>query len=425
MICDIANYVEGGKQSASPPQQWLIKRHLSLERRCGLHSIPEYCNGKSELRSPVTVRKRFVPSKTLIYVAGVILMSSACTPTPNESMLITKEIRLSPGHLTAPQLIVRAANGDYVVAGAVAGDHSPWAIRVSASGEKIWEYVEGGSGGWSDRSMPGQGFFGAVDLPSGETMLCGRKGKLAEMPFVVRIRHDGSVVEERVITPSKPARMGVIKCVKWGDGVAVYGGFGTDLQTFGWLAKLDFRGNLVWEKYSDAFKYGDVTETVDGGLILVGDDIVRISANGEVVARAGLRSSDLTPGAGEAARVRPISLSSKVRLAYMVTTYKTEVADFDEQLRGPLHVWKLENAGVKKAVEFADGSVAVFGSQFLNGATASVARLYTNGNSRGFLVQPSHQSGWFSDAVSSGSDKEFATVRQVNGGAVLAWVSFK
>jgi hypothetical protein len=110
----------------------------------------------------------------------------------------------------------------------------------------------------------------------------------------------------------------------------------------------------------------------------------------------------------------------------MVTQMHTDVLDFDEQLRGPLHTWKLHNAGLKKgALELPDGSAVFFGDDEWHGEErASVARLYNDGTSRSFPVDP--QSPWYLDAVATGVPGEFAAVRVTNSDrAVVDRLSFK
>ena len=74
----------------------------------------------------------------------------------------------------------------------------------------------------------------------------------------------------------------------------------------------------------------------------------------------------------------------------------------------------------------ADGSVTIFGSEMMNGATAAVTRVYVNGKSKAFVVQPAHESAWFYDAVAIGRAGDFLAVRQINDGrGALDWLSLK
>jgi hypothetical protein len=85
---------------------------------------------------------------------------------------------------------------------------------------------------------------------------------------------------------------------------------------------------------------------------------------------------------------------------------RTSSDRFHDQLCGPNRTVKLHNAG----------------------ATGAVTRVYKDGTSEGFLIEPPYQSGWYEDAVLTGNKNQFAAVRLVRPGqgqAVLDWVSFK
>jgi hypothetical protein len=90
----------------------------------------------------------------------------------------------------------------------------------------------------------------------------------------------------------------------------------------------------------------------------------------------------------------------------MLSTLETEILRFDDQLRGPTGKLKLYNVGVKKCLELPDGSIAIFGSQFHNSATAAVTRIYKDGSSKGFLLESPYQSPWYEDAVFTGNYRQ-------------------
>lgn len=81
-------------------------------------------------------------------------------------------------------------------------------------------------------------------------------------------------------------------------GYILAGGFaGADLLLYGWVAKLDASGNVVWQKqYSNnnTININAIRQTADGGYIVVGDDIptpasfantwvAKLDANGNIV----------------------------------------------------------------------------------------------------------------------------------------------
>ena len=302
------------------------------------------------------------------------------------------------------------------------GDFRAWAIRVNSEGKPIWEYVDGPNHDWNDLSNRGQRFVGAVDLPNQATLLCGVKldADRSRIAFLVRVRQDGSIIDERQLQPSRSGDVAAIRCTKWSDGIAVVGAV-TGKPAIGWLVKLDAEGNFVWEKFDDHYGYGDVAEALGGGLFMIsyfGDTfLVKIDSEGKILGRQTLAGN-------EQHLIQTLAPPLTPRVALMMSTVETEVESFDEALGGPSHKRKLSNAGVKKALELKDGSVLIFGSQFRHGATtASITVLNVDGSSKDFTLEPAYQSPWFIDAVPSGVPNEFAMVRVVKHTATLAWIS--
>jgi hypothetical protein len=251
------------------------------------------------------------------------------------------------------------------------------------------------------------------------------RGRVA---LLVRIRGDGSVIDKRQVDSGRTdGTVSFIGCSRWGNGFAILGAVSGRPKGTGWLVKLDANTEFVWQKFADYYSYGDVVETLHGGLFLISwsnhpdiTSVVKLDAAGEVVGSHALpvESSDWKI-------VHPIGPRSGVRVAYMLSQERTDVVEFDDRLRGPEHTWRLYNASVKAAVEMTDGSSVILGSQWHNAATASLAVANRNGDSQNILMQPPYASPWFTDAVQSGNPSELATVRQVNGVATLAWISIR
>src|SRR5882672_5034009 len=181
---------------------------------------------------------------------GLLLVYGACSSEPRNHMNINREVVLAPGHKAAPYLITRALNGDFIVAGSTGGqDRRAWAVRVDSNGKEIWQYVDGGSAGWNDFDSPGHRFYGAVDLPNEETLLCGLKSTTTtDIPLLIRVRRNGSVIDERPLVPGRPGIVVGISCTRWGDGIAVLSAVDAKTASVGWLVKLDARGDFIWEK---------------------------------------------------------------------------------------------------------------------------------------------------------------------------------
>jgi hypothetical protein len=352
----------------------------------------------------------------------LILLMLVSSPLFAEHMTIDKQIQLSTVHRgVTPYVVSRASNGDFFVAGAIEElGYRPWAMRVSPNGEVRWEFAAGESDRGTDRSVPGQRFNGVIELPDQTTIFCGTENENKRAIIVLdRIGIDGSLIEQRIVQPSRLVT--TFSCAKWNDAIVLVGGvFGTPAGT-GWLAKIDAQLNLQWEKFSDDYANGDIVETAGGGLFLISrtGNLIKLGPSGDILARKTLPD-------GEQSLVHPVASGSTVSVAMMLSTLETEILRFDDQLQGPTGKWKVHNVGVKKCLELPDGSITIFGSQFHNSATAAVTRIYKDGSSKGFLLEPPYQSPWYEDAVFTGNKNQFAAVRLVNSGqAVLDWVSFK
>jgi hypothetical protein len=362
-----------------------------------------------------------------------IALNGACMSEPTEHMSIDRQIRLSPAHRAMPYGISRASNGDLIVFGSIDQmDFRAWATRVSSNGEVRWEFLEGGASGWEDKTAPGQRFYGVVELPDQTTVLCGIKVEKNEnLVVLVRLRSDGTVIAERIVRPKWDRGFVTgVTCIRWDDGVALFGGVSGVPRGTGWFAKLDAGLNLQWEKLGDQYVSRDIIAASGGGYFLVNTflpnpdgsktSLIKMASTGDVVSRHAFSDDDGPQ------LICPVQPRAEVRVALFKDTLKTVIVDFDDQLRGPKHVISLHNAGVKKPLELPDGSIAIFGSQFHGTATAAVTRVYKDGSSKGFLVEPQKQSGWFYDAVYTGNRNEFAAVRSVDDlRAVLDWISFR
>jgi hypothetical protein len=192
---------------------------------------------------------------------------------------------------------------------------------------------------------------------------------------------------------------------------------------------LDEHLNVKAERYGDEYGTTRVIAATNGAFFVVNTalrnpdgsstSVIKFGASGEVIARH-VFSDDDNPEL-----VRPAAPRSDLRVVLMQDTLKTQVVDLDDRLH-PTRVIKLHNAGVKQCLGLPDGSLAIFGSVFHNTATAAVTRVYSDGTSKTFPVEPENQSAWYYDAVYLGERAEFAAVRSAGDQqAVLDFVSFE
>jgi hypothetical protein len=408
-------------RAAGNPQHFANFDQLNIA-----HIARRRSSGSCTLRSPSGKDSHRMNRKDALAMSLAIVLWSVCSATASaEDMKVTRQIILSPAHKVAPYLIVQASNGDLIVAGAAGlGNNRAWATRVSKSGEPVWEYVDGPAGGWTDYSDNHQRFYGIVDLANGNTLLCGIK-KIDDKisAFLVRLAPDGRLIDERILQPgSEGFPTGGIQCLSTQDGVAMVSWLAVLPRGMGWLLKLDTAGNVLWEKFGDQFGNLDAMPGDNGGLFMIGgQDVIKIDREGNQLSRVRL-----PPGSDKF--IHSAGARAKVRIGASLSPVETEIFEFDVNLHGPLHTTHLDNIGINRGLDSGNGVATLFGSRYFHGPTAGAARVYPNGDSKVFTVEPRFQSGWFYDAVpTDSSGREFATVRSLNadGTGALAWISFK
>ena len=362
---------------------------------------------------------------------GIVVLGGATTQAVKaEDMKITRQIILSPTHKVAPYSITKASNGDLIIAGADSlGTYHAWATRVSKSGELIWEYLDGPAEAWTDYSQNSQQFYSAAELRNGSTLLCGIKRAAINnkklVAFLVRIGADGKLIDQRILQPAHDGMpIGGIRCLPSQDGVAVLSWLAVLPRGIGWFMRLDADGNVLWEKFGDQFGL-EAIPADNGSLFLIAfNEVRKIDAEGNVLARQALPGSSQT-------FLQSAGPPTRVRIAALLSALKTAVIEFDLNLKGPLHTTHIGDIGTKRGLYSNNGVATLFGSRhvgYFNQPTAGAARVYKNGDSKGFTLEPRFQSGWFYDAVpTDSSGREFATVSSLNAGGMgaLAWISFK
>jgi hypothetical protein len=356
-----------------------------------------------------------------------------CHWAPSEHLTIIQEIILMAGEQKADGYsISRAAGGDYFVSGSVHSvEGEAWAARMGSTGSLRWEYRYRPFGNtpitieMMQRKERESRFFDVVSLADNKTLLCGMK-TVGKRPtaFLVFLDAAGKFVEERELIPHENGYSGGLRCLKWGNGVAIVSGLNRAPRGIGWLTKLDDTGNFVWEKYGNAYGTGDIKVSGTDLLMISWEggstqQIVGIDSDGNVRVRHPIPD-------GSAYFMHPVVTSSNIRIAVMLLGGQSTILDFDRDLRGPIHTVTVNNAGIKKGYELQDGSTIIFGSTIGNNATASITRVYGNTSSRQFVLKPEYLSSWINDAVPSDQPHEFVTVRQLsNGNSVIAWISVK
>ncbi len=219
--------------------------------------------------------------------------------------------------------------------------------------------------------------------------------------------------------------IGGIECISDDNGVMVLSGLVVVPRGTGWLTRLDADGDVVWEKFGDQYGYQDAMPADNGGLYIIrGNEVLKIDAEGNLLAHHSLPGSSQT-------FIHPAGLPARVQITTMLSAPDTVIIDFDLNLKDPPHTTHLNNIATRRGLYSGNGVATLFGNRYVgyfNQMTAGVTRLYKNGDSKGYTLEPRFQSGWFYDAVpTDSSGREFATVRFIDAGGTgaLAWISFK
>lgn len=350
-----------------------------------------------------------------------LLLGAGCSEaeTPPDDVKIVREEQIGTSFAVQPQVITRAPNGDYVVAGAATPHARLWAMRLDPSGRAQWQYA-------SSPVAPvagTQGFLGAAVLPDNSTVLCSELvlHPPKQVGWVVHLDRNGNElsatsIEPRNVQPSDFIRLK--RCLRWGEGVALLGSVIRDNKAIGWLVKLDSAGRFMWEKLGPEGLI-DSVETSDHELLLASSNgfvtyLQRVSGEGVVVTQGKV--------SGEAHFVRPVAEANEVKVMSIDPDGETRLWTLDRDFRPVHHFTVGEHAPVKVAYELSDKSIVVFGGVSARGAiTAGIERIYLRGAVRDLVVQPPFSWSWFNDAVYTGEGSTFLTVR-AGATSVLAWV---
>ena len=351
-------------------------------------------------------------------IASVLLFvpipSLAASDAPRGTLHIEREVVLSAGHSVSPNIIVRAPDGGYIVAG---GDNESnteaWAIKVSSEGKTVWEYLDGTPESWADYKSGINQFHGAVVLADGSTLLCGVKEiNRRSFGLLTHIGLNGEVIDQRYLNSrgNEKYRSSIRRCLRWGDGVVLLGRASIPtVPGAGWLVKLEKSGKVAWETTDDEASNGDdALELPSGDLVLSAwapaTRLVRLNSKGEVVARH--------PLSGEATFMRPLFNSSTVRIAISdMDSGAKSFLEFDTDLHEISHSDHSEQLGITRGYELRDHSLVLFGAIDDRGGTASIGRMELGSALKNYPLLPLHRSGVVKDAVPTNKPHEYALVR--------------
>lgn len=240
-----------------------------------------------------------------------------------------------------PWVAERTDDGGYIVAGSAGSGASAnahggagpqaWAIKIDHSGRVLWTYYTGlmdmalvkpNLPTNYSRIIGEPAYHGAVSMPDGSAFLCGHMPHVPQSNqawgLLTHLDAKGVLISEQLVSPrvkgpeGTKGHEGLLKCIRWGDGVAIIGvalrfvpppsGAGrTFTAPFYWILTLDPSGKILWEKLIPAanvnagfFEDNVVLQSHGADLVFsatdnVNSEVVHLSPRGEMVARKQLQ----------------------------------------------------------------------------------------------------------------------------------------
>jgi hypothetical protein len=339
----------------------------------------------------------------------LILLLTAGPVWAADSARITREVVLSPGRFALPQSLTAMSNGDFVVVGS--SDGKRWATRVAANGRILWDYRID-----TDTARQfGNQFDSATELPNKNILLCGvRQIERRNDAVLVRLRPDGSFIDERVLEPTiKRMPQSPFSCVPWNGGVAVV--------NRGWLTRLNSAGDVEWQKFDDNYydKAGRIP-TADQSLILLSSEgISRVDTAGNVSVHRFMQLGDVSV-------CQPMTTPvATFRLVIQNPQLSSTVLVMNADFTGPVQQTSFGNVNPKRAYQLADGTCVVFGSHFDGEARATIAQIDSTGHMKILADETTLRAAWVIDAIPT-KHGEFAIVQlPVPNSTKLQWISLR
>lgn len=346
----------------------------------------------------------------------------------NDHVEVTQQKFLSQ-HRASAEVIVRAPNGDYVIAGASNDSGAAaWATRVDSGGMRRWEYVDGSAASWDDMTPKDNNIRGVVVLDDNSVLLCGsHHSKFGTGPaLLVRIDESQKAEAQTLVPDGLPTESSAFTaCTRWGNGIALVGWTGSIGSERNWLIKLTGDRKKVWTRVGP-YEADSILETANHQLILAkrvfGEThLRRIDESGRVLAEHVVKALD-------GRFVRSLMPSDNVQFLATDTENSISIHSFGPDFHEQQPPIKLPSILFGTGYELSDGSLVIFGGAD-GGTTGSVWRVYQNNQWRG--VGLGRNSRYFSDAVPAGQANSFAAVRTTSGlkpdevRPVLAFVSIR
>jgi hypothetical protein len=352
--------------------------------------------------------------------------SGGCMAKHDAQFRIVKQVDLSPGHQVMPYNVTRFSNGDIVVFGAHSQlNYHPWAARLNASGQILWEYINGGQAAWTDETTRRQNFVGALELPDGKTLLCGVKFQGDEAKILLEVLDiQGRSIAERLWAPVLPVKQTPpnITCVSRNGRATLLGALGGSTYVTGYFAELDNDLNVTSEKFDNRFAATDVQVNADKSLLLINFlshpfKLLKLNSDLEVEATVVL---DLP---GDMHFVKSAKNTNEISIFSSTPSGDAILIGYDSNLHRGVQALTVSQFGIEQALQLEDGSKMLFGARVGISPELAVAQVYGDRDYRVVSMEPTPQTGWYYDAVAIKDQKYFAATRLIGLKAVVDFIA--
>ncbi|UMR29700.1 hypothetical protein MJ904_22070 [Massilia sp. MB5] len=391
------------------------------------------------------LRKRLPqPTKRHVawWLAGAVIFLGILTMTTQTSadsrLRLKGEILIESGILNngqmqgiSPRLIVRTAEGGYVVAGKSGW---PWAGKVGPSGKTQWRYKN---------SLPGleDGEYSGAALQADDSVLLSANVDIRDGDerrggvLITHLDKAGQLLSEKLLSPQPADRYAIINCklVRTSNGAILFshvsrtGDAAGRIETLTWVVTLSSTGQVLKEAMLGQDILGEgpivsVRQDEAGDIILMRYHVSDVPDGRQSEARQIFRlGADLAVRAqtivkGALTEAEPDSPQSKLHLISQGGRELNVFALHSKSLTvrtGPAAVNLL---GTNKAFMLADGSFLLLGRQTQRNLVITAAAAWYSSDlkrTEALILEPPGASFEIADAVPTGQPGEYAFVRGV------------
>ena len=348
-----------------------------------------------------------------------------------------------------------AAKDGFVLTGTI-GASQAWATRIDEHGHQQWSYMFPPDIPAQDQLVStawhSSHYESAADLNGGNTLLCGYKDvgddrKPIILGLLTRIDKSGGLVNQQLLYPqnNQQFKLNYIRqCAHWNDGYVIFGETARYLpkvqgtpspalrESFYWVIKLDSLGEIKWEKLiPKKFDVGSIPKRnpilimKNGDLVVSSTsketnekktgvdyftDVVRFNPEGEIKVRnkfPGRMRLVRQPNPAYAIRLAPDNFNE---FGARLLTLNDDLSEVEH-----LSIEKKEEFGIYQATELPNHSIVFSGNfDFTNNTAAMIGYSPNFSLRQEYEFHPKNKSWWVEDALATGIENEWVTIRTIH-----------